>query len=220
MAGDLGKQPWDQQSSESGPAYQAFRAYRDMGVPRSLRRCAEGLGKDPSLVARWSSAHDWQERVKSWDLEQDRQRREAMAVENVQAGIRHASIAASGLAAAASVNQAWLERVAELAREDKGLKKLDLETLSELMVKVNRAVPRLIVGERLARGMTTESVEHVGGADQHRQKAEAMSDEALEAFLLGTQTAAGVPISEVEDDGEQDGGQQDRHGVDGAEQSL
>lgn len=193
--------PWDRRPEETDPSWDAFVAYRDQHRPRSLRRLGDEIGKDPSLVARWSSAHDWQERTASWDLEQDRQRREAMSVENVEAGKRHAQIAAGALQAAARVNLEFLRRIGSSEDAEAVLRGMGIEDLSELMVKVNRTVPRLIVGERLARGMTTESVELTGGADAYRKKAEGMTDGELDAFLLGAATnAAAGQISPPEDE--------------------
>lgn len=182
--------PWDRRPRESDPAWQAFVAYRDSEIPRSIRRTAAALGKSDTLIGQWSSRHDWQDRVAAWDLEQDRQRREAMGRENVEAGKRHAQIAAGALQAAAAVNLEWLDR---LRSRDGGLpaalKGMDFVELSELMVKVNRTIPRLIVGERLARGMTTENIEHGGSIDVYRSKAEAMSDRDLDLFLTGAAAA-------------------------------
>jgi hypothetical protein len=187
--------PWDRRPRESDPAWQAFVAYRDSEIPRSIRRTAEQLAKSRQLVGRWSTEHDWQDRVAAWDLEQDRQRREAMAKENVEAGRRHAQIAAGALQAAAAVNLEWLDRLRKQGDLPQALKGMTFEDLSELMVKVNRTVPRLIVGERLARGMTTESVEHSGGIDVYRSKAEAMPDAELDAFLAGA--AAGQSAADA-----------------------
>lgn len=197
---DLGRQPWDRQRSETDPAWQAFAAYRDMPIPRSLRRCAADLRKDPSLIARWSSAHDWQDRTAAWDMEQDRQRREAQAVENVEAGKRHAQIAAGALQAIARVNLEFLRRVSTADDPEGVLRGLGFSELADLMVKATRVAPRLVQAERLARGMTTESVEHTGSSDAHREKAEAMSDSALDAFLLGTAHGQDLAAQEQLDD--------------------
>ncbi len=68
-----GLPPWEQQPDESGRAFEAFRAYRDLDPgDRSYRKVAEQLRKSPSLIGRWSSQHRWVERAEAWDREQDR----------------------------------------------------------------------------------------------------------------------------------------------------
>lgn len=179
--------PWERQPTEGDERWRTFQAYRDMGVPRSLRRLAEQLGCNPSLLTQRSREDDWQARIAAWDLEQDRQRREALRAGNIAAGERHATIAASGLQAASAVNLAWLNRV---GKETERLQSMPFDELSDLMVRVNRVVPRLVVAERLARGMSTEHTEHSGSVDVHREQVERWSDAELDAFLLGASSAA------------------------------
>jgi hypothetical protein len=58
---------------ESGPAYEAFLAYRDMGSRRTFVGAARVVGKRESLLRRWAARHQWRERVWQWDLQQARQ---------------------------------------------------------------------------------------------------------------------------------------------------
>lgn len=181
---------WERRPAESDEAFEAFVVYRDMPLPRSQRGAAERLGKSRQLLSQWSMRHDWQDRVAAWDLEQDRQRREAMARENVEAGKRHAQIAAGALQAAARVNLAFLARLGDPGSQEAVLEKMGFTDLADLLVKVNRTIPRLVVAERLARGMSTESVEHSGTIDTYRRKAEGMTDAELDAFLAGAAAQA------------------------------
>lgn len=64
--------PWDRQSGESPPAWEAFQKYRDMGLARSLAKVAQDLSKSKPLLSGWSSKHAWVLRAAAWDAEQDR----------------------------------------------------------------------------------------------------------------------------------------------------
>ena len=59
--------PWQRRKGESRKAYAAFLAYRDLGPDRSLSRVAEALGKQLSLMKRWSAKHEWVWRAEAWD---------------------------------------------------------------------------------------------------------------------------------------------------------
>ena len=55
-------------NNETSLNYQAFEVYgRLPASERSSRRTAEILGKDPSLMERWSSLFNWVERAEAWD---------------------------------------------------------------------------------------------------------------------------------------------------------
>ncbi len=56
---------WSRQEGESARAFEAFALYRDMGPERSLAKVGRGLGKSRGLMERWSSAHDWVDRVEA-----------------------------------------------------------------------------------------------------------------------------------------------------------
>lgn len=58
---------WERQPEEGPEAFEAFQAYRDMPLPRSIRNCAVNLGKSDTLIGRWSSAHQWQHRILAYD---------------------------------------------------------------------------------------------------------------------------------------------------------
>jgi hypothetical protein len=73
----LGGNPWERRSNEYVKAYEAFKMYADLGSRRSARRVWERLGKSRALIERWSARHQWTERAKAWDEDQDKQRRKA-----------------------------------------------------------------------------------------------------------------------------------------------
>lgn len=57
--------PWARRATETSPAYGAFRVYLDV---RSNAKTAQQLGKSKTLIDKWSSEHDWVERVVAYDV--------------------------------------------------------------------------------------------------------------------------------------------------------
>ena len=54
---------------ETGPAYEAFKMFVEMGVDRSGREVARRLNKSWSLLSRWSVRHRWLERAIEFDAQ-------------------------------------------------------------------------------------------------------------------------------------------------------
>ena len=73
MATGAEPKPWEQMSSESGPAYATFLAYRDLGPKRTYVAAARLVGRHESLLRRWATRHRWRERAWAYDLDQARQ---------------------------------------------------------------------------------------------------------------------------------------------------
>lgn len=84
---------WERQPDEGARAYEAFCLYRDMGASRSLRRVVRDIDKSLTTIGIWSSEHNWVERCKAWDAEQDRIAREAQLDEIRKMRERHAQLA-------------------------------------------------------------------------------------------------------------------------------
>ena len=83
--------PWEQMRGESGAAYAAFLAYRDMGATRTYVATARSLRRHESLMRRWATRHRWQERAWRWDVQQAgqdeavvRQQREGLLRERLE----------------------------------------------------------------------------------------------------------------------------------------
>ena len=57
--------------AESTPAWQAAKAYFEMGVDRSKRAVGKKLSKSGSLIDRWAVRHRWVARAREWDAEQE-----------------------------------------------------------------------------------------------------------------------------------------------------
>jgi hypothetical protein len=67
---------WERLAGESGAAYAAFRAYRDYGPERSIRRAVEANEKDKGkrygMWRNWSAQFWWRERAADYDRYLDR----------------------------------------------------------------------------------------------------------------------------------------------------
>lgn len=59
--------PWEQQPGESGPAFEAFSIYRDLGPGRTVSAVVEKLRKSDSLLRRWKVKWEWQRRSAAYD---------------------------------------------------------------------------------------------------------------------------------------------------------
>lgn len=68
MANEL----WERQDNEGGKAFEAFCIYRDIGTERTYKKVSKELGKSDTLIERWGRTHNWIERARAWDNEQDR----------------------------------------------------------------------------------------------------------------------------------------------------
>jgi hypothetical protein len=75
---------------ESGPAYGAFLAYRNLGAKRSFVGAARVAGRHESLLRRWATRHRWRERAWQWYLQQARQ--EETDVRQQREGLLHARL--------------------------------------------------------------------------------------------------------------------------------
>lgn len=56
--------PWTRRDTESSQAYEAFRVYLDV---RSIRRAAEQLNRNHTMLGQWSTKHDWVSRCSAYD---------------------------------------------------------------------------------------------------------------------------------------------------------
>ena len=64
---DSKRHPWERRDGESTQAFEAFSIYRSQGVKRSHAKVAKESGKNITLMSRWSSRHDWVDRVRAYD---------------------------------------------------------------------------------------------------------------------------------------------------------
>lgn len=59
-------EPWERLPEETGRAYEAFRAFRDLGP---TRRLVDVPDTKLGTVRGWSQRYRWQERARAWDGE-------------------------------------------------------------------------------------------------------------------------------------------------------
>lgn len=155
---------WKKQPGESKKAFDAFRIYRDMGPTRSLVRVGQQSGKNRTLIERWSSRGDWQDRVDEFEAHDERVRLDNQLRAKKDMDERHAQIATS--------------------LQNKALRRLQNMDPSELspggLLSYLTEATRL---ERLARG-EPESIE------ERREKIEATHDVevSFEEYIPAFQT--------------------------------
>lgn len=177
-------EPWERQTDETAKAFQAFAHYRDAGVERSMRKTAQAVNKHLTTLTPWAKRHSWQARVAAWDAELDRVARAELENERVDAAKRQARTAQAGLQISSRLSAAVLQAVADDAQ---ALDRLPFREKLQAAAVWARAVPRLVVSERLALGMSSENVAgHDGGPlDPRREAVRRMSDNERTSYLLG-----------------------------------
>lgn len=85
--------PWERQKGESAQAYEAFSIYLGMGAERSLSAVAQKLSKSLPLIKRWSREKEWQERIRAYDNDIEKQARKKAIADRKAMTKRHIGIA-------------------------------------------------------------------------------------------------------------------------------
>lgn len=85
--------PWERQKGESEKAYEAFVTYRDLGEKRTFTAVAKKLQKSCTLIRRWKVAWEWQERVRAYDNELEKEARSKAVKSRKDMTERHIGIA-------------------------------------------------------------------------------------------------------------------------------
>lgn len=85
--------PWERQKGESEKAYEAFVTYRDMGQERTISAVVKRLEKSRSLIDRWKERWNWQERVRAYDNELEKEARAKVVKDRKAMTERHIGIA-------------------------------------------------------------------------------------------------------------------------------
>ena len=103
----------------------------------NLKKVAEQLGKSETIIGRWSGKHNWVERIKHWEAEEDRLLREELMKDIGAMRKRHADVASAMLIKAARA----LQRI-----PDDEIKAGDISRMIETATKLER-ISRGDVGE-------------------------------------------------------------------------
>ena len=69
--------PWERKKNESEVAFESFRFYLDLGLSRRVADVGRHFHKSGTQLSRWSVRHDWKERARLWDNEQEQTRIDA-----------------------------------------------------------------------------------------------------------------------------------------------
>lgn len=85
--------PWERQKGESEKAFEAFAAYRDMGEKRTFTAVADKLQKSCTLIRRWKVQWDWEERVRAYDNELEKEAKAKAVKARKEMSDRHINIA-------------------------------------------------------------------------------------------------------------------------------
>lgn len=133
--------PWERLPAESDPAWEAFKAYRDLGVKRSTAKVAKQLSKSVTLMNRWSGTHRWVQRAQTYDAHLDREWLREQAELRRKAAQRNA--ASAGLAI-----QKFGQYVMAIDVNDPRVSASDIAAIARVAVQLEQgalAVPTAVV---------------------------------------------------------------------------
>lgn len=158
--------PWERQEGESAAAWEAFLAYLDAGDKRSVRAVAQKLNKSASLVGRWSSAWKWQERIRAYENDLQKQAH-AEAVKGLQEmNRRHINIAMK-------MQKAALEALEGL--DVKGMSAKDIKEIFKMATELERLTRQSAIGamkEKEAESEVEKETVHIYIPDNGRSGGE------------------------------------------------
>ncbi len=116
---------WERQDSESDEAHEAFQAYLELGVKRTLVAAGQVLGKSRQLMESWSAKHEWQRRIRAYSRHESRivtdrllaetaSMRERQAIQGMN--LQHRAAARVAKMSDAEIAKMSIREVAQLAR--------------------------------------------------------------------------------------------------------
>jgi hypothetical protein len=158
---------------------------------RSYPKVARALAKSTTLIKRWAAQDSWQERVREWDLECERRRREEFHNAGAEIARQQAEDAAELRGALLAPARAVRARIERLGAEGRGeaFQDLSLAELVRLTATASRAFAQIAQVERMAHGLSTENVGGYDGGPLVPADIARMSDDELVAYLTGREDA-------------------------------
>ena len=178
---------WERLPNEGRKAYAAFCIYKDLGLERSYKKVAEVLHCSIQLVGKWGRDWEWQNRIRAYEENLEREKLKQKVKNRQEMEERHAKVA--------QLLQAKLvERLQGLSASE--LSPADVAKWLDVAVKV----------ERLSMGAPTENVtqHHEGEVkvvdDQEQEMLERVLDDP-EACRLAAELLERIANSETEPGG-------------------
>lgn len=83
---------WERQPNESEPAWNAFLTYRDMEPPRTVQAVADKLSKSRQQITKFKSKWFWDDRVRAYDNEIQKEALAKAVKERQKMNERHTTI--------------------------------------------------------------------------------------------------------------------------------
>lgn len=87
------RMPWERLPGETGKAFLAFQAYRDLGGDRTMAAAAKAVRRNIKSLYVLSSKYNWRKRIEAWDAHVDRQQQKEAAKQVGKMRERHAQLA-------------------------------------------------------------------------------------------------------------------------------
>jgi len=170
---------WEKYPEESSTAFEAFQAYRDMGVDRSISAVVKILKKNYSGIYKFFKQWDWVNRADQWDRYLDQKKQEQS--EDQIAAMKFRQIEAA--------KKFWSLVDLELAKFLKSS-----ETNKELMYLTPDQMCRLAdFASKLERLNLDEPSEIISVQEQHRSQVQKLF------FDKGAQSAIDLLLQKIEE---------------------
>ncbi len=212
---------WERLPGEITRAYHAFCHYRDLPQGGRSGRLAyithkkncDQVSVDPTHAPQhwsvWRTSWNWIERAAQFDDDVERQHRSKVVKQQLEARERHARLASATLSAMSIPVRAFLqanvspvmhdELVAHVTDGGVGAKLQLLATIA----RVAQSMPMMVNVERLALGLTTQSIEVDNKRDEHDLLANQIAADpeatSLAVALLARVAQKNTPVIAVVD---------------------
>lgn len=141
---------WERQPKESEQAWEAFLTYRDMEPPRKVQAVADKLSKSRQQITKFKSAWFWDDRVRAYDNEIQKEALAKAVSERRKMNERHINFAMR-------FQKAALEALEQLDPSDLSFK--DIREAVKLSTEIERRARGELIGEYEVNIATEEEAE-------------------------------------------------------------